>query len=221
MPATLSAPTVCAACKECGAEATTSLGNSANRVDLCQSCAESKVVCCQCGEVIDEDDCQIDDSGGRYCESCYSDTYTRCAACGCEVDLSDAHSYDSDYYCESCFDERYRVCEHCGDTIPVDDCCTDECGDCYCESCYSDAYTHCEECGREIAWDDAIGVDGCTYCERVRRRPGGNPTTSPLATNSLSSDRRRNSASNWKPQNAPIVRTCKATRVSAAKKTAA
>ena len=63
---------------------------------------QERMKCCECGCRWSEDDDRLNDNGDRYCESCWSDNYSRCewSEEDCPTDKVDSvrvYSYDSRY----------------------------------------------------------------------------------------------------------------------------
>lgn len=81
-----------------------------NRTECwCEDCADSYAYICECCEErYDADSIEEDSEGNIICTNCFEEHYTRCADCGCIINLDDAYYSEArgDYYCESCYEDN-------------------------------------------------------------------------------------------------------------------
>lgn len=117
-----------------------------------------KMICAECGEVIEGSNYYTTASGETICEDCYESEYFTCDDCG-EIFPWDECIYidgrwKSRYICESCADDNHYYCEVCGE---------------YHESTEEVLYTGLLHNGRYAQYENTYLCSGCrsdlNHCE--------------------------------------------------------
>lgn len=106
---------------------------------LCDDCAETHVICIDCGAVVTLDYAWAF-ADELYCRECFDDRFTTCVECGDVIHRIYARSNaDGDTYCECCFADQYTTCDRCGETVRRDNAHYLEWSDCtLCDDCRED-----------------------------------------------------------------------------------
>ena len=126
-----------------------------------------RIVCFECGELVDIEDTIELPSGDRVCNSCYEDNYFTCDRCGEIHHIDDSTSVDNGdmLVCDNCID-NYYFCEDCNNYFSDAHEITTHSGSDYyvCDHCfeYGDYY-YCDGCGNYFYNDDM------RYCEEEDR----------------------------------------------------
>lgn len=106
---------------------------------------ESKLICDNCGIVIETDDYE-EINGQAVCYDCIENHTTICDCCGERIWNEDSNSDDYTTLCDYCYENHYTRCCHCNSIIHTDDAYHiddyDYCRDCYDEECDNDEYIH-------------------------------------------------------------------------------
>ncbi len=163
----------CAVCPDCEETITGVVFKDVSGNSICEKCfnASDLVVCEDCNEVFERDDCRENPYGVLWCYDCVDESCCTCEHCDEERwsdDISEVSTRNhwgasvSQYWCESCVNNNAFHCDDCGNTV-CDDIRTDTAGgDSICQCCYEDSYFSCEDCGEVYHCDDmATGDDGC------------------------------------------------------------
>lgn len=133
------AEAVYAECDDCGMWFPKSAMREAVGHPVCKLCLKERYErCCECGELVrNEDTTYVDSVDGYVCDSCLREYFSRCECCeGYFRNDSMRETVSGDYVCESCYDDNYVTCDDCGYAVHVNDS-VDRCGRHYCESCDS------------------------------------------------------------------------------------
>lgn len=86
-----------------------SFKNVIYRIDDILQDTENFKACDFCDDVIFSGDL-IDVESNHLCESCYSENYSQCESCQCDVYRDDVHVlYECDVYCEECYFKELEV----------------------------------------------------------------------------------------------------------------
>ena len=134
---------------------------------------KEKLICRDCGCIIDVDDEYHDMGDGVICDDCFDSSYFYCDHCGCIESLDYLcvvrESNYEEYWCEYCADNDAYICNHCGQLYrssqylySVYD--EDMRMISVCGSCFEDSYSYCEGCGEYYHY--TLVDDG--YCRDCR-----------------------------------------------------
>lgn len=130
-----------------------------------------KVVCNDCGRVIDGDPAHRDASGSPICRECFDRYYRACANCGKYFRKNNMKCVGGEWYCSSCGDGLIE-CYDCGAAVHHTDTYIDIDGHNICQDCIADHYHRCNSCG-EWVLDDNLEWDGdvcyCSGCYQARQ----------------------------------------------------
>lgn len=128
---------------------------------------EDKLICSDCGCIIEEGcGCELAD-GRIVCEDCIGDYYF-CEECEEYHTEDEVHYIDGRYICEDCAERssQYYYCVECGEWHDTYRNCSFEIwnGDSVCENCFDYYYQSCDDCGDIFRQDDLEEIDGNYYC---------------------------------------------------------
>lgn len=125
---------------------------------------EEKIVCCNCGTELEDNNEQFEYEGDIYCDECYHEQFFYCEECN-EVCPTDEECYceHCGRFCESCYSDHHIQCSDCNRTICLDnDRYITVDGNHVCERC-EENYSYCDGC------DEWFNSDYITYCEEDER----------------------------------------------------
>ena len=127
----------------------------------------AKVICKDCGCIIDTDLEDYIEVGGEYvCEDCMDD-YRECYECGEWYRRSDMYYVESmeEYVCDDCYCDYYFTCERCGNVEHTDNTVYVNDYGYVCDDCADWNFHYCEDCGEwytDRDWNDEEGL--CIHC---------------------------------------------------------
>ena len=130
------------------------------------SCCVRGMVCDNCGDGINEDECLYNDNGEAFCEDCFCELYIYCNECSEVVYRNDSYTgSDNCEYCEGCFNDKFITCDECEEPVLIEDSYNHEDYN-YCQDCFDNNFTICEYCEDYINKNDIlIGGDDNNYCQ--------------------------------------------------------
>ena len=121
-----------------------------------------KVICKDCGCIIDTEREDYLEVGGEYVCECCMDDYIICEECGDVVHVDDAYeTHDEEWICEYCRNRYYEECACCNELYRRVDLYETRDGDLVCEPCIEWNYCYCEECGNYVHCDDYDSDEEC------------------------------------------------------------
>lgn len=156
---------------------------SAKRPERIYIMDEEKIICAECGAIIEDMDDAFETEGGdTICRECYENDYAECYDCG-EIHRIDemTETDDGNFVCDSCFESNYLECVCCNHVIRIE---TDMWGNQnifetedgnVCQRCYDSYYESCNGCGEihhidDMEYDEEEEAYYCSACERNRKK---------------------------------------------------
>ena len=134
---------------------------------------ENKIICKDCGCVIDQDSEAIEIDNKYVCQNCFEENYFECDNCGRIEHIDYEYDTHNGYpICESCYYDYFFTCEDCGEIYHNDDSYCIANGDySVCCDCI-DNYHYCDNCNEYFSGNYHYENDYC-YCDNCYQEQGG------------------------------------------------
>lgn len=156
-------------CLRCGKQVVSDLSLSSHH--LCSDCVSQMVLCAECGNLFEQDECIRDHSGKSLCKDCAQSTRFYCSHCGTLHPLSEL--IRSQFIpkkfkiCEDCIEwTDYVPCTCCG-TYASEEIIKEIDGVRLCPQCAKQKTGQCHICGELTVLKDTDTTITCTECERL------------------------------------------------------
>lgn len=156
-------------CLGCGKQVVSDLSLSAHH--LCSDCVSQMVLCAECGNLFEQDECTRDYYGKFLCKSCAQSTRFYCPHCEALHPLSEliySPFMPKEFkICEDCIKwTDYVRCTYCG-TYASEEIIKEIDGDRLCPQCTKQKTGQCHICGKLTVLKNSDATITCTECKRL------------------------------------------------------
>lgn len=171
-------------CDECEEIITGKVYKNPSGAPLCTKCfnAADLVVCANCKDTWDRDDCRENPDGILWCIGCIDEACCICEHCDKEYWSDDIQevgtrggrhgSSVTENWCELCRETDSFTCDECDEVCNNDQRTNLSDGGSVCLQCYEDSYFTCEGCDGVFHRDHLSNSEDSCYCDNCYRGEG-------------------------------------------------